>query len=133
MIPWLVTSSAAAVGVWIWGGLANPLWAIAAANVAGLLTLLLVQRIERAPRLKAGWVKGTFRTWVVCILIFAAALWLLVPELRELRRLAGLYIPLAFCAGLIAPWVFGPLQDAAIRRVQRRARGFTDPAPRAKS
>lgn len=126
-------SSAAAVGVWFWGGLENPLWAIVAANLAGLVTLLLVQRIERTPALKARWVRGTFRTWVVCILIFAAALWLLAPELREPRRLAVLYIPLTFCAGLIAPWVFGPLQDAAIRRLQRRARGFTDPATRAKS
>lgn len=132
MIPWLVTSLAACAGVILRGGLENPVWAIVAANLAGLLTLLVVQKIERTPAIKR-WLRGPLRTWVVSALLFGGTLWTLVPELREGRRLLVLFLPLIFCAGLITPWVFGPLQDGLIRRIQRKARGFTDSAPHVKS
>ncbi len=133
MFPWLIASLTACFGIIWFGTLESPVWAIAAANLAGLVTLLLVQKLERTPSLKARWFRGALRTWIACTALFALGLWLLIPELREPARLAKYFLPLVFCAGLLTPWVFGPLQDRLVRRQQRKARGFTDPGTRAKS
>jgi hypothetical protein len=97
-------------------------------NLVGLVTLLLIQTGERNAALKRGLMKGPLRTWIACAAIFTAGLYALIPGFR-----LGLLLPCILCAGLITPWVYGPIQDAIVRRIQRKARGFTDPGTRAKS
>ena len=133
MLPWLITSLLASLYLVFFGELPHPIWTVVAANFVGIVTLLFVQTLERQSRLKSGVLKGPLRTWIVSAFVFFGLLALLVPDLRDAGRVLRLGIPLIFAAGLVTPWVFGPIQDRIVARIQRKARGFTATTPRAKS
>jgi hypothetical protein len=88
------------------------------ANLAGFSSLLSTLAMERNPAAKATIVKNTLRTWSFITLYYMGVFCVLLPEMREVRPLAMLFLPLLLTTGIMMP-LFGWVQDRLIARVQR--------------
>jgi hypothetical protein len=94
---------------------------ILASEVAGVIALLGTLQAERRPWIKKHVLNRSMKTWALFLtLYFGPMLWI-APPLRDLKILLILWLPLALGNGL-AIEVFGPIQDALVRREQMKAR-----------
>lgn len=94
---------------------------IAAANVSGLVSLLITLWAERIPALKRGLLSRGYKTWALIATLYLSMMVTLVPALRDPQALALLFLPNVLTTGF-AILVFGPIQDALVHKAQRRAR-----------
>jgi hypothetical protein len=94
---------------------------ILASQIGGLIALLGTLQAERRPWLKQKVINRSVKTWALFLTLYFGPMLLIAPPLREMRTLLILWLPLALGNGL-AIKIFGPIQDAIVRREQLRAR-----------
>jgi hypothetical protein len=94
---------------------------ILASEVAGLIALLGTLQAERRPFLKKHVINRSLKTWALFLTLYFGPMIWMAPPLHDPKTFLILWLPLALGNGL-AIKVFGPIQDAIVRREQMKAR-----------
>ncbi len=114
--------SAIAVGTQILGwDVETCLRAVAAANIAGFLGLLITLRAERSATFKKRVLNSGIKTWILLSSVYSGIILALVPHTREIGAFLWMFLPLLLSTGfgIIA---FGPVQDRIVQGLQRKQR-----------
>lgn len=127
MVAWGIGITGLALSAWL--GITTFGWqarevaiSVGAANLAALVSGLLVLRLEKVRWIKAHVLTRSLKTWAVLAALFFGLLLALAPPLRVEGVLLRQLIPLLMSTGLMLNPVFGPVQDWLTRRAQARER-----------
>lgn len=113
--------AALAVGRYIGLDASDVLRALLASNIAGFLAVLGVVNLQYVSLIKRFLMRGISGTWVFFLATYCVLTWALGPAGWGLAEYAPLSVPLVMSCGFSIV-VFGPLQDAAVRRRQQKTR-----------
>lgn len=91
-------------------------------NLVALVAVLWTLRLEKIGWLKRTLLFGSLKTWAFFVTVYFGFLLGLIPPLREWNLLLWMVMPLVMSTGLMLNPLFGPIQDALVRRSQREAR-----------
>lgn len=88
-------------------------------NIAGLIALLSTLRAEQNSWLKKHLLNHFLKTWSFLAILYFGILLTFCPPLRDPKTLLCLALPLilSYGFGILA---FGPIQDAIVRRGQKK-------------
>ena len=90
-------------------------------NLAFAVALLTTLQAERNLWIKQHVIQGNIRTWSLCCLIYFTLLFTLSFPLWHPKNFLYLIFPLFLSSGF-GILLFGPLQDAVVRRAQKAPR-----------
>jgi|GEM_PF-4314643 len=100
--------------------LSNSLLWVGYSNFLALAGALLTLQLEKIVWIKRTLLRGAAGTWGFLTLFYFGLLLLLIPLLREWQVISWMFVPLMMSTGLMMNPFFGPIQDALVRRGQRR-------------
>jgi len=123
---WIMGVSGAALTLWLgtsYLGLtvSQALLSSLVSEIGGFVALLITIRASQDQWFGANRFKGGLRTWGLLSSIYFLILLLALPYLRDLTRLAVLFLPLQLGHGFLS-LVYGPIQDRIVRARYGRAK-----------
>ena len=97
------------------------LLAVLASEVGGFVTLMVVLNLQNIKVIKKWIIPTVSRTWIVFTSIYILVTYAFLPAEIGFRSFLPLIMPLIFSTGFVVI-LFGPIQDAIVRRGQRKMR-----------
>lgn len=91
---------------------------VLAANIAGFTSLFCTLKAEKNRWIKRYLLNRILKTWIFLVFIFFGILFVVEPNLKNLKTLIYLLLPLILSTGFMII-LFGPIQDA-LQRGQRK-------------